>query len=106
LAVATIRELSFGLVPDSLSLLGIATIETAIGIGLILGVSLRAVLLLLWMQMIGTLTPLLLFPTETFTNFPWVPTLEGQYIIKNLILISAALVIGATVRGGRLVAEK
>jgi hypothetical protein len=34
-----------------------------------------------------------------------VPTLEGQYIIKNVVLISAAIVVGATVRGGRLVAK-
>jgi hypothetical protein len=33
------------------------------------------------------------------------PTLEGQYIIKNLVLIGGALVLGATVRGGSLVAE-
>lgn len=106
LAVATIRTLSFGFVPDNIALISIATVETAIGLGLILGVSLRFVLLMLWMQMLGTLTPLLLFPTETFSSFPWVPTLEGQYIIKNLILISAAIVIGGTVRGGRLVAER
>ena len=53
----------------------------------------------------GTITPLFLFPAETFTIFPWVPNLEGQYIIKNLVLISAGLVVGSTVRGGRLVAE-
>jgi hypothetical protein len=46
-----------------------------------------------------------LFPDITFEIFPIVPTLEGQYIIKNLVLISAGIAIGATVRGGRLVAE-
>jgi hypothetical protein len=44
------------------------------------------------------MTPLILFPAETFKIFPFVPTLEGQYIIKNLVLISAGLVIGSTVR--------
>jgi hypothetical protein len=34
-----------------------------------------------------------------------VPTLEGQYIIKNVVLITAAIVVGATVRDGRLVAK-
>ena len=43
------------------------------------------------------MTPLILFPAETFIFFPFVPTLEGQYIIKNLVLISAGLVIGSTV---------
>jgi hypothetical protein len=49
--------------------------------------------------------PLLLFPVETFTRFPYAPTLEGQYIIKNVVLVGAAIAIGATVRGGRLTAE-
>jgi hypothetical protein len=56
--------------------------------------------------MAGTLTPLVLFPGEVFTHIPYAPTLEGQYIIKNAVLISAAIVLGATVRGGGLVAEK
>ena len=59
-------------------------------------------LLLLFIQMLGTLTPLLLFPDETFTRFPYAPSLEGQYIIKNAVLIAGAIVIGATVRGGVL----
>lgn len=37
--------------------------------------------------------------------FPFAPTLEGQYIIKNLVLIGAGLVIGSTVRGGQIVPE-
>jgi ABC-type uncharacterized transport system permease subunit len=55
--------------------------------------------------MAGTLTPLALFPAQTFTRFPFAPTMEGQYILKNLVLISAAIVIGATLRGGKLGAE-
>jgi len=58
---------------------------------------------LLFLQMAGTMTPLVLFPAETFVRFPYAPTLEGQYIIKNLVLISAGLVVGSTVRGGRIV---
>ena len=38
----------------------------------------------------------------TFQSVPFVLTLEGQYIVKNLVLVSAGLVIGATVRGGGL----
>ena len=66
----------------------------------------RATLFLLALQMVGTLTPLVLFPGEVFTHVPYAPTLEGQYIIKNAVLISAAIVLGATVRGGGLVAEQ
>ena len=44
-------------------------------------------------------------PGETFLHAPYAPTLEGQYIIKNIVLICAGLVLGATVRGGRMVAD-
>ena len=85
-----------------MSLPVLAAWESVIGLGLILGRGLRGVLLLLAVQMAGTFTPLLLFPQETFSSFPLVPTLEGQYIIKNIVLIGAAMVVGATVRGGGL----
>jgi uncharacterized membrane protein YkgB len=65
----------------------------------------RSTLLLLFLQMLGTVTPLFFFPQEVFTRIPYVPNLEGQYIIKNVVLISAGLVIGATVRGGAIVAD-
>jgi hypothetical protein len=44
-------------------------------------------------------------PAEVFVRVPWAPTLEGQDIVKNLVIISASLVIGATVRGGDVVPE-
>ena len=102
LAADTIHQLTFGFLPSGAAVLILAIWESLIGLGLILGVYLRATLLLLWVQMIGTITPLFLFPELCFRQFPFVPTLEGQYIIKNVVLVSAGLVIGATVRGGRL----
>ncbi|MBW6490301.1 MAG: DoxX family protein [Lentimicrobium sp.] len=102
IATRTIEMLSFGMISGKLAMLILASWETLIGFGLISGYFLRETLLLLFVQMAGTLTPLFLFPAETFTIFPWVPTLEGQYIFKNLVIISAGIVIGATVRGGRL----
>jgi uncharacterized membrane protein YphA (DoxX/SURF4 family) len=103
LATRTISTLTFGLVQPELSRPVLALWECVIGVGLISGMFLRGTLLLLFVQMLGTVTPLFLFPTETWTVFPIVPTLEGQYILKNIVLVSAGLVIGATVRGGRLV---
>lgn len=79
--------------------------EVAIGSGFVTGRALRLTILLLFLQMPGTLSPIFLLPERVFTVFPYGLTLEGQYIVKNLVLISAALVIGATVRGGRLVEE-
>jgi uncharacterized membrane protein YphA (DoxX/SURF4 family) len=105
LASRTIAVLTFGAVPPTISVPALAAWECAIGLGLMFGVFMRAVLLLLFLQMIGTFAPVVLFPGEVFARVPYAPTLEGQYIIKNLVLISAALVIGATVRGGALVAQ-
>jgi uncharacterized membrane protein YphA (DoxX/SURF4 family) len=105
LATRTISTLSFGVVGPEISRPVLALWESVIGLGLITGWMMRGTLLLLWVQMLGTVTPLVLFPTETWSIFPIVPTLEGQYIIKNIVLVSAGLVIGATVRGGRLVAD-
>lgn len=105
LAARTMERLTFGLVDPALSIPILAAWECLIGLGLLTGRFMRATLLLLAVQMLGTLTPLLLFPAEVFTRIPYAPTLEGQYIIKNAVLISAAIVLGATVRGGGLVAE-
>ena len=105
LAAETIEVLTFGFVQPEVSVVVLGIWEVLIGIGLITGWFLRITLFLLLVQMIGTMTPLFLFPAETFTRFPYAPTLEGQYIIKNLVLISAGMVVGATVRGGRIVQE-
>lgn len=105
LAARTIAALTGGAVQPSVSLPVLAAWESLIGVGLILNRWMRGVLFLLAVQMAGTFTPLVLFPNETWTVFPIAPTLEGQYIIKNLVLIGAAMVVGATVRGGRLVPE-
>lgn len=105
LAARTIETLSGGAVQPAVSLPVLATWESLIGLGLLSGLFMRATLLLLFVQMAGTITPLFLFPSETFTQFPIAPTLEGQYIIKNFVLIGAAMVVGATLRGGRIVPE-
>jgi uncharacterized membrane protein YphA (DoxX/SURF4 family) len=105
LATRTIEQLTFGVVGPEVSLPVLAAWETLIGLGLITGLFLRATLLLLAVQMLGTLTPLVLYPAETFTQFPYAPTLEGQYIIKNVVIIGAAMVVGSTVRGGRIVPD-
>lgn len=105
IATETAMALTFGLFSEDFVQIGLALLEIAIGVGLILGRFLRLTLLLLFGQMAGTLTPLFLFPEQIWTDFPFVLTLEGQYIVKNAVLISAGIVIGATVRGGRLVDE-
>jgi uncharacterized membrane protein YphA (DoxX/SURF4 family) len=105
LAERTIETLTFGLIKPNVSVPVLAAWETLIGLGLISGRYIRATILLLLVQMLGTITPVFLFPDEVFTRIPYAPTLEGQYIFKNIVLVSAALVIGATVRGGTIIAD-
>ncbi len=73
--------------------------EVIIGLCFLHRAFLRIGIALLAPQMVGTFLPLLLLPDVTFQagNF-FLPTLEGQYIIKNLVIIGAALAVGATVR--------
>lgn len=105
LAGRTIGLMTFGYVPAAGALPVLAAWEVAIGLGFISGKFLRTTVALLGLQMAGTVMPLFFFPAETFQAVPIAPTLEGQYIIKNLVLLSAGLVVGAVVRGGKLVAE-
>jgi uncharacterized membrane protein YkgB len=105
LATRTLDVLTLGLIPAHVAIVGLAAWEAIIGLGLMLNVAMRLTLGLLFVQMMGTLTPLFLFPHEVFTHRFCAPTLEGQYIIKNLVLIGAALALGGMLRGGSIVVE-
>jgi len=93
IATRTIDYLSFGLVRAPYSMPILATWELLIGLGFISGRFMKATVVLLYAQMAGTLFPLFVFPEDTFYVFPIVPSLEGQYILKNIIIITAAMVI-------------
>lgn len=100
-----VRDTIFFIDPD-LFMPVLALWEMAIGLGLIFGKFMRLTLLLLFLQMPGTLLPLVILPDVTWQHIPYSPTVEGQYIIKNLVLIGAGLVLGATVRGGGIEPEQ
>lgn len=73
--------------------------EVVVGVGLLAGRALRLVLFLFWLQMAGTFLVLLLRPDLAFQNGnPLLLTTTGEFVIKNLVLIAAGLVIGSTVR--------
>ncbi len=74
--------------------------EVAIGITFLSQKTVRIAIALLALQMVGTFMPLVILSNITFQpgRIPYAPTLEGQYIIKNLLIISAALAIGGTAR--------
>jgi len=69
--------------------------EIAIGIAFLIPSLNRIGLVLLAFQMPGTFLPLVLLPEICFTVIPFGLTLEGQYIVKNLVIIGSAFVIGA-----------
>ena len=75
--------------------------EVAIGVTFLIPQLTRVAIFLLAIQMPGTFLPLVLLPEVCFTVFPWGLTLEGQYIVKNLVIIGAALVIGSTIETKR-----
>lgn len=70
--------------------------EVAIGVAFLIPRLTRLALLLLIPQMPGTFLPLLLMPEVTYTVFPLGLTIEGQYIVKNLVIIACALIIGGS----------
>jgi uncharacterized membrane protein YkgB len=102
LATGAISVLTFGLISASVALPLLAAFEVLIGILVLSGRWIRLTILLLLVQMIGTMSPIVLFPDIVFATFPYALTIEGQYIFKNFVVISAAITIGATARGGKL----
>ena len=93
-ATALVSETVYFLPPELfVPILGVW--EMASGVSLLHKRLLRVGIALLLLQMAGTFLPLILLPDISFITFPIVPSLEGQYIIKNLVLISGALVIAS-----------
>jgi len=95
LAKETIQLLTFGFIPSDLSLILLAGWETIIGLLLISGLFKRAAIPMVVAHLICTFTPLILLPHRSFTHRPYALTLVGQYIIKNIVIVSALLVIRA-----------
>ncbi len=87
------RMLSLGLAPDRLTMDGFATVECLIGLSLITTIGLRVAIYPMALWAIGILLPLALMPAELFSGPDHMPTLEGQYVLKDLILLAATMVI-------------
>lgn len=72
--------------------------ECLIGVCFLVPRANRLALVLMATQMAGTFLPFIVLPAETYTRSILVPTIEGQYIIKNVVLIAAAIAVGSRVR--------
>lgn len=98
LAIRTVDTLTLGLVSGTAALWATAAIECFIGVTLVTGRLIRAGLVTLGIALVGILSPLVLFFGELF---PGAPTLQAQYVLKDLVLASAGLVVVANTLGGR-----
>ncbi|CAM5322670.1 DoxX family membrane protein [Streptomyces pharetrae] len=93
IAAAAMTKLTGGLLPAAVSMPLLGTAETLIGLALITGLLLRPALTLLFAHMAGVFTSLALLPGQMWHH--GVPTLEGQYVLKNVILVAACLTVTA-----------
>jgi putative oxidoreductase len=87
--------------PEDTFFIVIGVWEIIIGVGLLVPVLLRLTLALFWLQMAGTFLSLIVLPDRAFQDGnPLLLDVTGEFIVKNLVLIAAGLVIGSTVRRG------
>lgn len=90
----TFGKLTFGLVGGTTAMLVTAVVEVTAGALLILGGRLTRIGLLVFaVAEVGILSPIVLLPHDVFG--PTGPTLTGQYIVKNVVLIAGALVVAS-----------
>ncbi len=97
IASRTLSAMTLGLLQPKVSLPLLAVFEMTIGFGFAFARNLRPTILLLMMHMAGTLTPFLFFPHETMSSFG-VPTMTGQYILKNMVFIAVGFVMIGTLK--------
>jgi len=100
---ATTDKLTLGHLSGTVALVATGAVEVVIGAMFISGQRMRAAAWLLAVQLLGVLSPLVVLAPRLFDGPHHAPTLEGQYVLKDLIIAAAAMVVASTVRGGRLV---
>jgi uncharacterized membrane protein YkgB len=84
----------FGFAPSGLFVIGLGAWEVTIGLALLWRRTLRIAVVLLAIHASVMMVPLALFPGETFTHFPYAPSFEGVYIIKDWVILGGAMVVG------------
>ncbi|GAB2597396.1 DoxX family membrane protein [Pseudactinotalea suaedae] len=102
LAASTIEVLTLGIIGGQGAVLMTAVIETIIGLTLITGRFVRVGLAVLAVALVGIMSPLVLFTDLMYSGGP---SLEAQYVFKDIVLAAAGLVIAAQTLGARLRVE-
>ncbi|WP_460983263.1 hypothetical protein [Spirosoma fluminis] len=105
LATRTTNTLTFGMLAGHGAMDFVAALECIIGLCFLTGRFLRVGVWLMALQMMGAMSPLFLVPGELFVGPFHAPTLAAQYIIKDIILVAAGMVIASTWTGARIVAQ-
>ncbi|AYY15734.1 DoxX family protein [Actinobacteria bacterium YIM 96077] len=100
LAMRTTDALTFGIVNGQLAVVGTAMVETVIGLILLTGRFMKPGMVIMAGWLAGILAPVVLFPSEMFPE--GLPTLAAQYVLKDIILVAASMVVAAHVLGARL----
>jgi putative oxidoreductase len=100
LAVSTVETLTLGVVGGQAALLATASLESLIGLTLVTGRFVRTGLSLLAVALLGILSPVVLFYGQMFPEGG--PTLQAQYVLKDVVLVAAGLVVAASALGSRL----
>ena len=93
LVMRTIDTLTLGVVSGTTAVVVTAVLETFIGLTLVTGIGLRAGLVVLGGALVGILSPVVLFFGDMFPG--GTPTLEAQYVLKDIVLVAAAAVVAA-----------
>jgi lipid-A-disaccharide synthase-like uncharacterized protein len=86
-------------VSGTTAVIATAVLETFIGLTLITGRFLRVGLLALAGAMVGIMSPIVLYADELFGNGM---TLMGQYVLKDVVLVTGAAVVAAVALGARV----
>ncbi|HEY4022532.1 MAG TPA: DoxX family membrane protein [Pseudonocardiaceae bacterium] len=100
LVLAVNRILTFGLMPERVTLILFATVESVLGLSLISGWGLRVTIYPLALWALAILSPLVLLTGELFSGPYHALTLLGQYVFKDIVLLASVLVIASRVRRG------
>ncbi|QXC59369.1 transposase [Aquihabitans sp. G128] len=103
IVVATTDAITSGVVPGRVAMVATALAEITVGLTFTTGRYMRAAVWLLTFMLIGVLSPLVVLTSRLFSGPHHVPTLEGQYVLKDVVLVAAGMVVSSTVRGGHLV---
>lgn len=93
IAEQTLTELSLFFISANTAMFILGITEIAIGIGFLFNIKPKWNLYLFISHMIGTFIPLFVIPQFVFKIAPFAPTIEGQYIIKNIVYLAVGISI-------------